>query len=509
MKKPYSSSSFLILGLCMVSCADAFIGINWGRLSSQRLIPSMVVDLLLQNGITDVRIFQQVSNVLEAFYNSGINATFGLSNSVLDNYLNPSTVQWWIDNKIIKYDNIMKFRYVTIGNNPFSPMFSDKMYFNSIPALKNLQKGLNANGKRDIKATIPHYTDVLTVTATSKPSEVDFRPDIKEAMVDYVRFLGEEEAPFMLAIFPIDYINSNGLDIDFGFMDNKSKHKIKDINATYTNVFELLYDSLHWALNKAGAGKVKILIGGIGWPTDSYPGASVENAQRFYKSFLPFIASGVGTPMRPNESIEVFLNTLSDENQMPLKMGLYHRHWGIYKFNGEPKYKIDFSGKGGGEYPSIAKGVIHMPNRWCVFNKKFDDPTLVQSMKDMACNVSDCSSLDGGGSCSKLSYEDKISYAFNGYFQTKGQASQTTNEKCDLGGLGVVVSEDPSDGTCEFPVEILSAEYAIEGATFGSVDSGGERSVHAGGWASALVLLILLIRILLQFKQQEYSLTTT
>lgn len=119
MKKP--SSSIFISGICVIlwscnfSCADAYIGMNWGRSSSQRLIPSMVVDLLLQNNIKSVRIFSQSDNVLEAFYNTDITVTFGISNTLLDNYLNMSTVQWWIDTKIIKYQNIMKFGYVVVS----------------------------------------------------------------------------------------------------------------------------------------------------------------------------------------------------------------------------------------------------------------------------------------------------------------------------------------------------------------------------------------------------------
>ncbi|XP_073153417.1 glucan endo-1,3-beta-glucosidase 5-like [Henckelia pumila] len=470
---------------------DAFIGLNWGRLSSQTMLPSMVVDLLLQNEIKEVRIFQQGNNVLEAFYNSGIRATTGLSNSLLDNYQNMSTVQWWIGEKILKYAHVMQFRYTTIGSNPFSPLYSNKMYYNVVEALINFQKGFNQNNMSYIKATTPHYTDILTLSSTLKPSEADFRADVKDKMVQYVQFLRDEGSPFMLSMSPIHFVQNNSLDLEFAFMDNNSSHKIQDVNVSYRNAFELLYDSLHWALSKADAGSVKILIGAVGWPTDGCRGANDENAERFFRSFLPYITSGRGTPMRPKENIDVFINSLSDENQIPLELGPYQRHWGIYKFNGEPKYSIDFSGKGRNVYPSFGKGVIHMPNRWCVFNKKLDDPMLVDSMKKMACDASDCSSLEDGGSCFHLSYQDQVSYAFNGYFQTKGQAAQLSNEGCDMGGLGMLVSENPSNGTCEFPVEILSAEFAVQGATFGARNNGGER-VHGRIYAPLAIAFLII-----------------
>ncbi|KZV16591.1 hypothetical protein F511_30885 [Dorcoceras hygrometricum] len=492
MKKDPSTSVF-IFGLCMIlwacndSGADAFIGINWGRLSSQRLIPSMVVDLLLQNDIKNVRIFQQAANVMEAFYDSGIRVSLGLSNTLLDKYTNSSALGGWIDDKIITYEKVMEFGYVTVGSNPFSPKFSDKMYMNVVDVLMKMQTELNNKNRSHIKATIPTYQDVLNLTSSSRPSEVDFRADIKDEMVRYVQFLRDNNAPLMYSLFPIDHVTNNSLDLEFAFIDNNSTYRIKDINATYKNAIELLYDSLHWAMHKAGAGTVKIVIGAIGWPTDSCPGAGVANAERFYRTFLPYIASGRGTPMRPNEKIDVFLNNLADENRMIPELGAYQRHWGIYKFNGEPKFRIDFSGKGRDIFPSVAKGVTQMPNRWCVFNGNFDDPRLVEVLKVMACNASDCSSLEKGGSCEGLSYVDRVSYAFNRYFQSKGQASQSSNEKCDLAGLGKVVTDNPSKEGCEFPVEILSAEYVVEGETFGSA---GER-LH--GWISASMGLLLLL----------------
>ncbi|KZV48502.1 hypothetical protein F511_08401 [Dorcoceras hygrometricum] len=313
-------------------------------------------------------------------------------------------------------------------------------------------------------------------------------------MVRYAHHLRDNNSPFFLSIFPIHYVSNKSLDLDFAFMDNRSSYSVKDNNVTYTNLFEYLYDSCHWALAKANASSVKIIVAAIGWPTDSYPGATVENAQRFYKTFLPYIASGRGTPMRPNQRIDVFLNNLSDKNRMFLNLGSFQRHWGIYKFNGEPKFMVDLSGQGRDIYPSNGKGVIHMPNRWCVFNGNIDDPRKVEAMRKMACNESDCSSLDMGGSCSHLDYEKQVSYAFNRYFQTKGQASQTSNDKCDFDGLGKVVPDDPSDGLCSFPVEILSAEHIItEGEMFVIGGAMLHGRISASAVLSALTLLWMIL----------------
>ncbi|KZV37863.1 hypothetical protein F511_31206 [Dorcoceras hygrometricum] len=159
-----------------------------------------------------------------------------------------------------------------------------------------------------------------------------------------------------------------------------------------------------------------------------------------------------------------------------------------------PKFMVDLSGQGRDIYPSNGKGVIHMPNRWCVFYGNIDDPRKVEAMGKMACNKSDCSSLDMGGSCSHLDYEKQVSYAFNRYFHTKGQASQTSNDKCDFDGLGKVVPDDPSDGLCSFPVEILSAEHIItEGEMFVIGGAMLHGRISASAVLSALTLLWMIL----------------
>ncbi|KAL2503393.1 Glucan endo-1 [Forsythia ovata] len=106
-----ASPIFMALIATFVSCmvlfsgkpAEGIIGINWGRQSSQRMIPSMVVDLLLQNGIQEARIFTAADNVMAAFSGSGIGLSISLSNYALQ-FINSSTVaEEWIQKSVTKF----------------------------------------------------------------------------------------------------------------------------------------------------------------------------------------------------------------------------------------------------------------------------------------------------------------------------------------------------------------------------------------------------------------------
>lgn len=59
--------------------AEASIGLNWGRQNAQRLVPSQVVDLLLQNGIGRARVYNGQIDMIKAFTHSGINLTISVN----------------------------------------------------------------------------------------------------------------------------------------------------------------------------------------------------------------------------------------------------------------------------------------------------------------------------------------------------------------------------------------------------------------------------------------------
>lgn len=67
--------AFFLVALCSIYSGEAFIGMTWGRQSAQRLVPSQVVDLMLQNGIRNVRIYTTQIDILSAFQGTGVNLT--------------------------------------------------------------------------------------------------------------------------------------------------------------------------------------------------------------------------------------------------------------------------------------------------------------------------------------------------------------------------------------------------------------------------------------------------
>jgi hypothetical protein len=456
--------------------ADAKIGVNWGRQSSTKLTPSMVVDLLMQNRVPAVKLYNSEDDVLVAFKGSGIEVTIALSSFSQISDIDKASK--FVDRKIRAYYPAVNIKYVVVGNNALgAARFRGDSFQNVIDVLNLVQTALNNYGFGDkIKAILSYsYTGILQVRTDTptRPSDATFAPDLKDIMPQLLKFNKDHDSPFMFDLFPIGFVSSpealfrTFLDSDFAFFDNKSTKVITDVNGLeYHNIFDFVYDSFLWAITKSGYPDLKITVGQVGWPTDGIFGANTENAERFWKGLLPKVANNVGTPLRPGAPIEIYVQAITDEKRNAGYMP-FARHWGIYRANGEPKYKIDLSGQGRDIYPTSARGLSLMPERWCVFNGDNTNTSKVREQVNLACSKADCTSASVGGSCGFLSYAENVSYAFNEYFQSKFQAEKA----CYFDGLGNIVEKDPSRGGCTYSVEV------VQGTRNGESDIS-----HAGGF---------------------------
>ncbi|KAL3721586.1 hypothetical protein ACJRO7_033998 [Eucalyptus globulus] len=466
-------TEFLVGACCVfvaLSSVAHGIGVNWGAMMSHPLSPSIVVGMLKDNHINKVKLFDADSWTVSALAGTNMEVIVGIPNDQLkklaDSY---DHAKDWVKENVTKhlYDGGVDIRYVAVGNEPFLKSYNGSNTKTTLPALENIQKALDAAGLGDkIKATVPNNADVYE-SHSNKPSDAVFRKDIRGIMIDMVKFLRDNKAPFMVNIYPFLslYLNSD-FPFDFAFCDGNAK-SIHDKGTEYTNVFDANYDTLVWALKKAGAPDLKIIVGEVGWPTDGGKNADKKLAQRFYDGFMKKMAANKGTPLRPGH-LDVYLFGLLDEDTKSIEPGMFERHWGIFRYDGQPKFPVDFTGKGHDKMPVAAKGVQYLPSQWCVFNGNNTDKAAVVNELSYACANADCSVLGYGASCNNLDANGNISYAFNMYFQVRDQDV----ESCTFNGFAEIVTRNFSKGTCLFPVQILSAGDRLGSALGASLLAG-------------------------------------
>lgn len=299
------------------------------------------------------------------------------------------------------------------------------------------------------------------------PSAGRFRTDINQLMTQIVQFLNENKAPFTVNIYPfLSLYGNDHFPFDYAFFDGVSNTILDpSTGIQYTNVFDANFDTLVAALRAAGYGDMTILVGEVGWPTDGDKNANTGYAYRFYNGLLPRLASNRGTPLRPGY-IEVYLFGLIDEDAKSVAPGNFERHWGIFRYDGQPKFPVDLSGQGQNKLLVPAKNVEYLPNKWCKFNPNAKDLSKLADNIDYACTFSDCTALGYGSSCNNLDSNGNASYAFNMYFQVQNQDDMA----CDFQGMATLTTQNNSQGNCNFIIQIKSSSaFSLRPSQFGLV----------------------------------------
>jgi hypothetical protein len=368
-------------------------------------------------------------------------------------------------------------RYVAVGNEPFLSSFNGTFLNVTLPALQNIQRALNDAGFGDtIKATVPLNADVYNSPKDNLvPSAGRFRPDIAGLMTEIVQFLNQSGAPFTVNIYPfLSLYDNDDFPLDYAFFDGTSS-PVVDNGIQYTNVFDANFDTLVSALAAAGVGGLPVVVGEVGWPTDGDKHATAAFAQKFYAGLLRKLAASAGTPLRPGQYIEVYLFSLIDEDAKSVAPGNFERHWGIMRYDGQPKYAMDLSGQGRNTALVAAQGVQYLPRQWCVVNPNAQDTSKIGDSVTYACTFSDCTSLGYGSSCNGLDDAGNASYAFNMYFQVQNQVEGS----CYFQGLAVPTTQNPSTDACNFTIQITPS-------------AAGRRRAAA---ATALLLVVLLAAV--------------
>ncbi|RZC70837.1 hypothetical protein C5167_033990 [Papaver somniferum] len=484
------------------------IGANWGTQATHPVPPDIVVRMLRENGIQKVKLFDADSDTLNALSNSRIEVMVGIPNDMLYGIAtNMKAAVNWVKQNVSDHvdkgvlirsklseppilpfllffsmclnsssitcnEEFLLHMYVAVGNEPFLQTYNGTFLETTFPALRNIQAALIKAGLGSrVKVTCPQNADVYETTQAGLPSGGDFRSDIHQVMIDITKFLNDNGAPFTVNIYPFIslYIDAN-FPVDYAFFEGNGA-PIIDGGISYTNMFDANHDTLVWALQKNGFANMPIIIGEIGWPTDGDRNANLMYAQRFNQGFMTHIATGKGTPMRSGP-VDAYLFSLIDEDAKSISPGNFERHWGIFYFDGKPKYPLNLGTTNTGML-APARGVVYLERKWCVMTPKasLDDPQVALSVS-YACSLADCTSLGYGTSCGNLDTRGNISYAFNSYYQIQNQLDRA----CKFGNLSMVVTRDPSTETCRFgtmiepyeggSTELSAGVMSLEGMLF-------------------------------------------
>lgn len=435
------------------------LGVNWGTMATHMLPPETVVQMLKDNGIKKVKLFDADQSSMDALAGSDIEVMVAIPNDQLTVMAESDRAQQWVRRNITRFmfKGGVNIKYVAVGNEPFLKSYNGTFENVTLPALMNIQNAMNDAGYGDrIKVTCPLNADVyMSPDSNPVPSAGMFRTDITDLMTQLVQFLAKNKAPFTVNIYPfLSLYGNDGFPVNYAFFDGGSTPVVDTNGIQYTNVFDANFDTLVSALKKIGFGDLSILVGEVGWPTDGDKNGNIASAIRFYNGLLPRLAANKGTPLRPGY-IEVYLFGLLDEDAKSVAPGAFERHWGIFRYDGQPKFPMDLSGQGQNTYLVGAKQVQYLDKKWCMFNPDAKDQSnLVDNIK-YACTYADCTALGYGSSCNGMDAQGNASYAFNMYYQVQNQDDLS----CNFQGLAKISTQNISTANCNFTIQIQPSSH--------------------------------------------------
>ncbi|URE44626.1 hypothetical protein MUK42_31661 [Musa troglodytarum] len=311
-----------------------FLGSNYGQVANNLPSPEQVRLLLTSLRITKTRIYDTNPGVLTAFANTGIDLIVTVPNEAVGMMMDPRQALQWVMTNVQPYFPATKITGISVGNEVYT---SDDptLMSNLVPALLSIHSAL-------VQLGLDSYNHVSTANSavlenSYPPSMGSFKPEMANLVVPFLQFLAATKSPFWINAYPY-----------FAYKDSPAKVSLDYVLfkrtqgwLRYDNMLYAQVDAVIFAIARLGYGGVEVRVSETGWPSKGDPnevGATVENARAYNRNLLLRQIRSEGTPVRPNQRLEVYLFALFNEDMKPGPTS--ERNYGLYQPDGTMVYNV-------------------------------------------------------------------------------------------------------------------------------------------------------------------------
>ncbi|GAA0139607.1 glucosidase [Lithospermum erythrorhizon] len=334
-------SLLIFLSLFSTAFSNGSIGINYGRIADNLPSPTQVVQLLKSHGLTKVKLFDTNAEVLTAFSGSGISITVGLPNEQLQQAsASQSYTDTWVQSNIIPYYPNTLIEAILVGNEVFVDPQNTTTFL--VNAMQNIYASLVKFNIVSIKVSSPI---ALSALANSYPSSSgSFKPELIEPVIKpMLKFLKQTGSYIMVNAYPFFAYtaNTDTISLDYALFRANEGQKDPNNGLVYKSLLEAQLDAVYSAMGSLGFDDVKMVVSETGWPSkgdENEVGANEDNAAGYNGNLVRRVLTGHGTPLRPNEDLNVFLFALFNED---LKTGpTSEKNYGLFYPDEKKVYDI-------------------------------------------------------------------------------------------------------------------------------------------------------------------------
>lgn len=338
---------FFVLGLAEFGFLHgaAALGINYGQVANNLPSPDKVLTLLRSLRITKARIYDTNPQVLAAFANSGIELTVTVPNDLVGVLMDSEHALQWVTTNIKPYFPSTKITGIAVGNEIFTT--NDTVLMSSlVPAMISIYNALAQFGLQSY-IHVSTANSLAVLTSSYPPSAGVFRSDLAGFMAPFLKFLAETRSPFWINAYPYFAYkgNPNRVLLDYVLFNPNSGMVDPYTKLHYDNMLYAQVDAVIFANTKMGYGGLEVSVSETGWPSKGDPeevGATIQNAELYNRNLLRRQVVNEGTPLRPNQRLEVYLFALFNEDMKPGPTS--ERNYGLYKPDGTMAYNVGLTG---------------------------------------------------------------------------------------------------------------------------------------------------------------------
>lgn len=299
------------------------------------------VALMESNNIGKLRIFDENSDILKAYTNSGIEIIVSVTNDELQGISSyQEAADQWVEDNIRAYYPATKIKYIAVGEQALEKPDLGKYV---LPALDNIQFAVRKAGLQD-KIKVSTTNGRAATPASLFPSEGVFSDDVENKMRSFLQFLEDNGSPFMANVYPFHvYRENTSISLDYALFKSTAPI-VRDEGRIYSNLFDGMVDGIYSAMEALGFTNIPIVVTGSGWPSygtgETAHFTTTENAETYNNNLIKHVLSNAGTPKRPGKGLEVFIFALFNEND---KTGdEFERHFGLFNPDKTPVYPVNF-----------------------------------------------------------------------------------------------------------------------------------------------------------------------
>lgn len=428
---------------------DPFVGVNIGTDVSNLLPAPDLVNFLMHQKITHIRLYDPNPDILRALSGTHIHVTISVpNNQLLAIASSNTTATSWIRRNVAAYHPSTRIAAVSLGDEVLSSLSSAAPLL--LPALRSLHAALvYSNLHNDVFVSTPHSASVIL--NPFPPSQAFFNQTLETFILPLLHFLSQTNSPLMLNLYPY-YVfmqNRNLVPLENTlFKPLPFSKQMLDPNTLlhYTNLLDAMIDAAYFSMKNLNVTDVTVLVTETGWPSrgdSKEPYATPSNALTYNSNLIKHVLDRSGTPLHPETTSSVYIYELFNEDLRSPPVS--EANWGLFYGNATPAYLLRMSGIGSFLASDNAN------QTYCVVEEDHGvDLKTLQAALDWACGPgrANCSEIQPGESCFQPNnVKNHASYAFDSYYQSQGKSPGS----CDFKGVAMITTSDPSHGKCIFP----------------------------------------------------------